>query len=310
MTARGGKFGRGTIFRLTLNGEFSLIYSFGENQSDGAVPTGRVVFDAEGTLYGTTKVGGTNHCFQIPTDGPNCGTVFKLTKAGRFTTIYNFGQSASDGVAPNGLVLASDGKLYGTTESGGANTCSLYSVTNTCGTVFRMTKSGAITVLHSFSSGAIAPQGPVLEGLDGWLYGTTVSGGAGNCGSQFGCGTVYRIRKSGSDFTVLHDFALAGLEDGFGPGPYLAQATDGTLYGITSSGGDYGVSLAGTVFRLTTKGVKTTLYSFRPPALPHNPIGGVVIGPNDTLYGTTFYNGDYGGVGARGGAGTFYRLRI
>jgi len=240
-TSRGGAHGQGTVFRITLGGAYTILYSFGASPGDGAVPVAGLIQASDGNFYGTTASGGANHCFQIPQSGGNCGTVFRLTPAGVETVLYSFGTSPSDGVTPSGSLLqGSDGNFYGTTVNGGANACSSSGATNNCGTVFRITPGGVETVLHSFGvslSDGIAPQGTLIQGSDGAFYGTTVSGGGGQCGQLFGCGTVFRITAAGN-LTILYAFATTnGRLDGNGPSPVLIQARDGNFYGTTGHGG-------------------------------------------------------------------------
>lgn len=310
-TAFGGAHGAGTVYRITLAGTYTILYSFGASPSDGMVPTAGLIQASDGNFYGTTTNGGANSCTNVPGTSNNCGTVFRITPAGVKTTLYSFGASASDGVQPEApLVEGSDGSFYGTTVTGGAHACTTASATNNCGTVFRITPGGVATILHSFGrpTGSttvvgIAPQGPLIRGLDGALYGTTVSGGDGACGGFFGCGTIYRMTAAGS-VTILHQFAVGSTQNGYGPSPFLIQAADGNIYGTTGSGGALGGSLFGTVFRFTPGGVFTRLYSFGPASSPTNPVGGLIQGNDGAFYGLTFY----GQTGLA--SGTIFRLTV
>jgi uncharacterized repeat protein (TIGR03803 family) len=311
-TAFGGANGAGTVFKIALDGNYTILYSFGTSAADGRVPVAGLIQASDGNFYGTTTVGGANNCTNVPGSGNNCGTIFRMTPGGAVTIMYSFGASANDGVQPEApLVQASDGNFYGTTVTGGANSCSLSGATNNCGTAFRMTPAGQVTVLHSFGQGAnsgtltadgIAPQGPMIQGSDGALYGTTVSGGQGRCGGAFGCGTVYRMSTVGT-ISILYTFALNSTADGYGPSPFLIQARDGNFYGTTGSGGTLGGSLAGTVFRLTPTGAYTLLQSFNPSGGPSNPVGGLIQGTDSAFYGLTFY-------GQNGGLGTVFKLTV
>jgi uncharacterized repeat protein (TIGR03803 family) len=129
------------------------------------------------------------------------------------------------------LVQGSDGNFYGTTLDDGANRS---------GTIFRMTPSGVLTRLYSFTAGSDGqwPRGALVEGKDGYFYGTTTSGGA------YGSGTVFRITPSGVLSTILQFDGFNGAN----PAAPLVQATDGSFYGTTANGGAYGF---GTVFRLS-----------------------------------------------------------
>lgn len=312
-TANGGAYGGGgTVFRITLGGQYSILYSFGATPADGIVPN-RVIQASDGNFYGTTSSGGANHCNQIPQSGGNCGTVFKLTPGGVETVLYSFGGSASDGVQPGGLTQGSDGNFYGTTQNGGANSCSTTGETHDCGTVFKVTPGGAETILYSFGNGyssgfltpdGIAPGGDLVQGSDGAFYGTTVSGGQGRCGGFFGCGTVFRITPAGA-LTVIYAFSVNSRADGSGPFG-LIIGPDGSFYGTTSSGGSFSCDSCGTAYRLTRSGVLTTLYSFGPVnQAPNDPSAGLVMGRDGALYGTT----RSGVVGSTGG-GTVYKLTL
>ena len=314
VTAYGGAYGKGTIYKITQSGTFTLLYSFGENPTDGRTPVGALVQGADGSLYGATSIGGLNNCQQVPAVAGtgNCGTIFKLALDGTFNTIYNFGTTATDGVQPTGnLLLASDGYLYGTTENGGGNSCTSSNGPGQCGSLFRISTDGELTTLHKFGTSlqdAIAPRGALIEATDGNIYGFSVSGGGGTCGFQFGCGTIFRVSKSGT-YSVVYAFAKDGELDGYGP-TGLIQAKDGLLYGTTGSGGKYASDTDGTVFRMTLAGDKKILYSFGPHNInPSNPQEGIVQGPDDAFYGVLRYNGTYNPIDTLlAGTGAVYRL--
>jgi uncharacterized repeat protein (TIGR03803 family) len=162
------------------------------------------------------------------------------------TFIHDF---ANDGIPNHGprgaLVQASDLNFYGVTERGG---------TAGVGTLFRMTPAGAVTILHSFVGGedGALPLDGVIQGRDGFLYGTTEYGGSANLG------TVFRATLDGA-VTMLHSFD--GGAEGARPTAALVQSRDGNYYGTTKYGGSAG---RGTVFRLTTIGTITTVHSFQP----------------------------------------------
>lgn len=288
--ASGGIYGAGAVFRIALDGTYSVLHSFGATPTDGATPAAGLVQGTDGNFYGTTSSGGANHCNNIPQAGGNCGTIFKMTPLGETTILYSFGASSTDGVEPlGGLLQASDGNFYGTTIDGGNNNCA--SGTNNCGTVFRVTPAGTVTILHSFGAGAsdgLAPQGTLIQGADGALYGTTPSGGGGNCGFQYGCGTVFRVTLSGTTST-LSTFAVSSTADGHGPSPFLIQGKDGNFYGTTRSGGSYQCTSCGTAFKLSPAGMRTILFSFGPVnENPSDPGAGLTEGLDGALYGVTF----------------------
>lgn len=303
LTSNGGDHGGGgVVFKITLGGTYTVLHSFGGTPDDGIVPMGGLTEATDGNFYGVTASGGANHCIQIPQDGGNCGTIFRITPSGSTSILYSFGTSISDGVTPiASLVQANDGNLYGTTVNGGANACTTSNGTHNCGTLFKTTLSGVTTILYSFGrsiSDAIAPQGALIQATDGALYGTSASGGGGSCGGFFGCGTVFKITLAG-ELSIVHAFAVASKEGGYGPSQYLLQARDGNFYGTTGSGGTNLSDLNGTAFKLTTAGVLTTLYSFGPlNSRASNPTGGLVEASDGALYGVTAYSDAFAGDGS------------
>ena len=180
-TTFGGANNYGTVFRITPSGILTTLHNF--SSSDGEYPYGELAQAANGVFYGTTLNGGAN----------GFGTVFTLSPSGAFATLYNFCSlpNCGDGGAPTaGLLLASDGDFYGTTSYGGGSDS---------GTIFRMMRSGAVTIVHTFNGAdGDSPRASLVQGTDGKLYGTTVGGGSGY-------GTVFRMAPSGT-LTTLHSF--------------------------------------------------------------------------------------------------------
>jgi len=254
-----------TIGCITVSAQtLSTLHSF--NGGDGRSPEAALVEASDGNFYGTTAFGGAH--FK--------GTVFKIDAAGNLTTLHSFSGSPGDGAVPvAGLVQGSDGNFYGTTASGGA----FFQ-----GTVFRMTPSGTITVLHSFNSflgGGAVPIGGLVEGSDGNFYGTTALGG-----THFK-GTVFKIDATGN-LTTLHSFSGSPSE-GANPVAALVQGTDGNFYGTTASGGAH---FQGTAFRITPVGSLTVLHSFSGyPTEGAVPIAGLVQGSDGNFYGATALGG-------------------
>jgi uncharacterized repeat protein (TIGR03803 family) len=264
------------IFKITATGTVTTLHS------GGGEYIGEPVQGTVGNFYGTVLEGGAfNH-----------GTVFKITSTGTLTTLHNF--DFTDGILPTALVQASDGNFYGTTEQGGTSSC-VYGGTNYgCGTLYKITPSGTLTTLYNFCSqsgctdGEI-PTGPLVQGTDGNLYGTTGAGGTGPCSS--GCGTIFKITTTGT-LTTLHSFDLA---DGASPNGGLIQATDGNFYGTTYSGGANNSSCnagtCGTAFKITTTGTLTTLHSFDYTD-GANPTAGLIQASDGNFYGTTGAGGN------------------
>ena len=266
---------------LTTLYRFCLQYHVG-NCWDGSGPSAGLVQGSNGNFYGTTQNGGWAY-------GP--GTIFMITPTGALTTIYTFGSQTGDGTFPMGsLVQGRDGNFYGTTLMGGAN---VGPNGDSCGTVFKITPSGALTTLHSFCSQSgytdgASPYAGLVQGSDGNFYGTTSAGGAN------GYGTVFKITPGGT-LTTLYSFcSQSGCTDGQNPLGPLIQGSDGNYYGTTEWGGaNYSF---GTVFKITPSGALTTLYSFCSQsgcADGGYPLAGLVQGSDGNLYGTTNSGGLY-----------------
>jgi uncharacterized repeat protein (TIGR03803 family) len=269
-TQYGGTNGLGTVFRISTNGALTSLYSF-TGTNDGANPTAGLLQGRDGYFYGTTYYGGTN----------NSGTVFKISTNGALTSLYSF-THGTDGEYPFlGLVQGSDGNFYGTT-SGGGSTGGEYPFSP--GTVFKIGSNGVLTTLYSFTGGndGANPYAVLVQGSDGNFYGTTEYGGTN------GVGTVFKMSANGA-LTSLYSFT--GTNDGANPVRGLVQGSDGNFYGTTQNGGTNGW---GTVFKITTNGAVTTLYSFAGGNDGANPEAVLVQGSDGNLYGTTQNGGTNG----------------
>jgi uncharacterized repeat protein (TIGR03803 family) len=274
----------GTVFQINPSGALTSLYSF-TGGNDGGNPQAGLVQGSDGSFYGTAN---NTYC------GPTSGTVFKISSNGVLSILYTFtGGLFCRGLVPSALVQGSDGSFYGTTDEGGT---SLYS-----GTVFRMSATGTLTSLYSFTDGNDGgnPQAGLVQGSDGDFYGTTSGGGTNG-----GYGTVFKISTNGA-LTRLYSFGSVqdtnGVAlDGAGPVAGLVQGSDGYIYGMTYAGG---TNYYGTVFRISTNGVLTSLYSFTGGNDGGNPQAALVQASDGSFYGTT-------GGGGAGGAGTVFRLTI
>lgn len=239
--------GCGTVFKLDPAGKETVLYTF-TGGKDGGYPSGPIVRDAAGNLYGATAYGGDLGCF--PPYG--CGTVFKLNSAGKETVLHTFTGQGGDGAHPwSGLVRDQENTLYGTTTEGGTGpNCT--SVNDGCGTIFKVKTTGKATILHSFT-GMGADGAPVYATLaldaKGNIYGTTPNSGSRNCDS--GCGAIFMLDPTGKD-TILHEFT--GGVDGEAPLAGVTLDSAGNIYGTTGVGGDLSCNTGvgcGTVFMLT-----------------------------------------------------------
>ncbi|MBV9699970.1 MAG: hypothetical protein JO078_07580 [Candidatus Eremiobacteraeota bacterium] len=257
------------MFRITPAGAEKVIYSF-KGANDGANPEAGVIA-VNGVLYGTTVSGGGN-C-----SGNFCGTVFRVTTAGKETVLYRF-KGGKDGIGPAGGLTYVKGKLYGTTNIGGAGGI---------GTVFEFSRTHE-KVLHTFegtfSKDGHGPTGNLTD-VKGVLYGTTTYGGAYGSGSGTS-GTVYAIATSGA-YKVIYSFK--GPDGGY---PLYTTLVDvkGVLYGTTNLGG---ANNNGTVFAVTKAGGERVLHSFKggkkDGAMPY----GGPIPINGKLYGVASRGGTF-----------------
>ena len=281
--------GCGTIFKVSGKKETQL-YSF-RGQPDGALPVGNLLQDKSGNLYGTTTEGGAY----------GYGAIFKLS-GNKETILYSF-KGVPDGAGPTGgLLRDAAGNFYGTTGNGGANPGNGGNPAGV-GTVFRLDAKGRETVLYSFCSAMNCTDGdyPQDYGLvmdtSGNLYGTTGAGGSG-CSGGLGCGTVFKLDKSGRE-SVLYSFCTEpGCLDGKYPTGGLVMDAAGNLYGTTQQGGD-GQGVEGVVFKLDTNGNEWVLHTFCSEsgcADGETPLAGPIMDGDGNLYGTTLEGGDGGGA--------------
>lgn len=280
----------------------TTIHSFSGADGEYPYPDGRLQFDSNGALYGTTAGGG----------AANWGTVYQLVpptvQGGAWTehVLYSF-QGGTDGAQPGmGVVFDHLGNLYGSTQFGGnAQACG-----GGCGTIFELsppTQSGGQwthTVLYTFQ-GSFDGQypGALQFGSSGALYGTTSSGGTPgvlchtNQRIKFGCGTVFHFSPpahSGGSWTKTAIYTFPGFKgDGTGPDAEITFDSQGNIYGTTAGG----TSGAGTVYRLTPpknnggSWTETVLYDFTGGSAGSGPGGTVTVGPNGVLYGTLSQSG-------------------
>jgi len=279
-TLSGGTNGDGTVFRISAAGSLTTLYQFGALPTDGAGLQAGLVQGSDGFFYGTTQQGGTN----------GIGTVFRISPAGSFQTLYTFDHIPPGGFDPfAGLVQGSDGNLYGATFFGGTNQYVPNQNSYLGGAMYRISPTGAYSTVCSFGATANSgsnPQGGLVQGSDGNFYGMTTQGGLTNDG-----GVVFQASAAGA-LTTLYVFG--GLPtDGRDPVAALVQGCDGWFYGTTPGGGTNG---DGTVFRINAAGSLTTLYQFTGNATNGtSPYAALLQGSDGAFYGTTQYGGTNGG---------------
>ena len=229
---------------------FTVLYQF-TGGADGWQPLSDLMVDSKGNVYGTTGGGGS----------ANLGTVFRVSPTGKETVLHSF-TGAPDGAQPqSGLVADKDGNVYGTTFRGGDINCE--SSLGGCGVVYKIDRTGKETVLHSFElAEGTTPFASLTIDAEGNLYGSTQGGGSPSCSLGGGCGTIFKLDKTGH-LTTLYSFSGP---DGANPWGRLTLDALGNLYGTTQFGGDYtcvsNFGGCGTVFELDSAGHYTLLHIF------------------------------------------------
>ncbi len=285
-TCSGGQYGSGSVFRIAPNGgnTFTTLHSF--NGNDGLCPAAELI-ESGGSLYGTTSSGGQNGVFAG-------GTIFRIgmMPGDGLETLYSFGSSNVDGVAPFAGLIEAGGFFYGTTMGGGVNQD---------GTIFKMdisTSPPTVTVLHSLAQDTSGegrlPVASLVEDA-GVLYGTAQQGGAS------GFGTVFRVDVTGANFAIVHDFV-----GGAGAYPWAGLIkVGGYFYGTTQQlcTSQGGVLLGcGVVFRTDATGADfQSIYFFMDGFM--SPVAPLMLGSDGALYGTVEGGGAHG-------AGAVFRLDI
>ena len=262
-TEEGGTLRKGTVFKITSSGGMTVLYEFTDG-TDGGFPWAPPIQAPDGNIYGVTN------------NGTNQGRVYRITPSGTFSVIA---VAPSETTAP--LILGSDGNLYGTTLYGGAFNR---------GTVFQLTTKGKLKIIHSFdpSHESSGPTGPVMQGADGKLYGTTVAGGT------FDQGILYQMTTSGGAFKILYTFQGSAADGGHSTAG-LVQGSDKFLYGVTTVGGANGL---GTLFRISTTGKSFAVLHNFDTSSGDTPYSTPVLHTNGTIYGTTNHGGSqYTGYG-------------
>jgi len=292
ITAFGGTDGVGIVFELTPepNNQWNktTLYSFQKNGPSS--PYGGMVLAPTGGLYGTTQFGGTYHRGTIFEVAPNRGD-------SNFTVLYSFGAPGDNAGGPwDSLLVDASGNLFGT---GG----DVFELSPFTGAWFET------TIVDFNGENGFFPQAGLVTDAAGNLYGATTNGGGSPKCVNFGCGTIYELipvfdGPHGVWYErVLHAFGFVqddGIEPGLGN---LAIDAGGHIYGTTRGGGTNG---AGMIFKLTPSAIgrweESVIYNFTGSADGDGPTGGVTLGPDGILYGTTIAGG------GRCGCGLIYKL--
>jgi uncharacterized repeat protein (TIGR03803 family) len=272
--ARDGVNGNGTIFRVTPKGVYTVLYAF-QGGVGGEGPETGLYLASDGNFYGTSGGGASGF-----------GMVYRVSPAGVFTSLYSF-TGGTDGAAPyGGVIEGSDGNFYGTTASGGAVNAAGFPG---YGTIYKMTPDGVLTTIYTFTGGdadGASPYAGLVEGSDGFLYGTGNNDEVGD--TSYEVGNVFKVSKTGV-FTNLYHFQ--GGNDGGNPDGGLVEGPDGSFYGSTHNYGlfanDDDDTGQGVLYNITPTGTFKTLYEFTGQADSGRPEGTLAFGSDGNLYGTT-----------------------
>jgi uncharacterized repeat protein (TIGR03803 family) len=252
---------------------YTILYTF-QGGTDGGFPQGGLYRDSSGNLYGITNTAGNrNDCNDY-----GCGTVYKLDPSGQLTVLHTFtgGVDGWPNATWGSLIPDQNGNLYGMASIGGLHDN---------GTDFRITPSGAFTVVHTFPSSPNDGEGPQFtlyrDPATGLIYGTTFNGGANSYGA------VYVLTKAGfgSD-AVLHSFTFG---DGAFPQGSVTEDGSGNIYGTAGQGG---TGNCGVAFKMRNNGTGyTVLHNFTCAPDGYFP-GSVVVDAQGNMYGGTQEGGD------------------
>jgi uncharacterized repeat protein (TIGR03803 family) len=277
----------GTIFKLDSAGNETILHNF--TGADGASPTGGVIRDPDGNLYGTTQRGG--DLTQCRSAG--CGTIFKLDPSGTLTTLHVF-ESGTDGSFPTGGLISFNGELYGVTEEGGSN--------QDCGTIFKVSKNGLYHVIYRFTGGIVGqdPRGLTAD-TAGNLYGVAYIGG-----DRAGRGLVFKLDTTDHLTDV---FLFPGGAGGSQPVGRILRDVSGNFHGMTQQGGYFKCVHSGqgcgVVYRVSSTGIESVLHTFgKTPTDGELPVTSLVDA-GGVLYGAT---ADGGNLCGNSGCGTLFRI--
>jgi len=315
-TTNGGLFtgvaapaGNGTVYKISPNRKFSVVYAF-KGTTDGSEALAGVISDVWGNVYGTTQFGGT--AGGVGGTFGN-GTVYQVTPSGQLSVLYSF-KGGADGSSPL-APLSPDvfGNINGTALFGGNTsnaTCIADGPPFGCGTVFKISPWGQYSVRYTFTGESGVDGSNPWDGLisDTWgnVYGTTFGGGLPGV-SNVGNGTVFKVTPSGTE-NVLYEFT--GYADGSSPYASLIGDNQGNLYGTTSGGGvEYALSGYGVVFKLEPNGHEVVLHTFTGGSDGGVPYAGLIGDCSGNVYGAATSGGIVnGGAGGAAGNGVVFKI--
>jgi uncharacterized repeat protein (TIGR03803 family) len=274
----GGTAGLGVAFKVDQSGHETVLHTFTRGPEGDQPYSAGVILDPDGNLYGTTSFNGAG----------GQGAVYKLDPSGNASVVYAFpGPHRGHYPYNAGVILGSDGNLYGTTFYGGKHGV---------GTVYQLDRNGHESVLYTFdtftATGFSQPTWGVTRDAAGNFYGTTFIGQAD---VGYGYGVVYKVDTAGHA-SVLHNFT--GGADGGDPYGGVILDAQRNSYGTASEGGE---SNNGVVFKIAPSGHETVLYSFTGGADGASPYGSLLRDAAGNLYGTTF-------AGGTSGAGVVFKI--
>src|SRR6266850_2055785 len=276
VASKGGQFGFGTVFRLNKDGSNFIVLKHLAGAVDGAYPEARLLEASDGFLYGAASGGGTN----------DYGTLFQLSKDGStFTSIFQF--AGTNGANPEaGLIEASDGRLYGTSISGGTTNCGVVFGLNKDGTGFTVLRNLGPNFVPGFnfsSTNGVASRGRLVEGTNGLFFGTA---SGGTTITALFLGTLFKIARDGTSFIPFRQFSNTVNTARF-PCAELIRASDGFLYGTAFDGGTNG---SGAIFRVGQDGSNYLMLASVSGL--HRPSATLLEASHGFLSGTAHLGGD------------------
>jgi len=297
----------GTIFELSPTGggwKKKTLYRF-SGLSDGGEPTGQLVLDASGNLYGVAVAGGDSTCAFA-----GCGVVFELSPNGEEggwteTVLYQF-TNIANGSSPFALVQDKSGNLVG------MNLVSCSDQVEFCGAIFQLSHTGSAWEESSVYIFPFALGEGTLLTIDnsGNIFGTSPASSRTSASCPASCGLIFELSPSNSGWTEKNIFFFTANQGGSGPTGAVYEDAGGHLFGTTANGGQGACYRGcGTVYELTKTSAgwsRTILHEFQ-PSQGGMPGAGLVADSAGNLYGTTYYGPNLTDCNGTG-CGTVFKL--